>query len=236
MTASAPEPSGDDARPRQRRAEGGKPAPRPPRPADDGADAEDAAPEPAADRPQAAGPGAAPFPVEALLEKHMPALRAWIRHRSDRLVASKESSSDLAQSVCREVIEHLHRFEHRSEEGFKQWLYRTAERKIIDRYRYYTATKREASRELADGGADASDPALLLFPTPSQDAIAREELAAAELAFSRLPNHYREVILLSRVHGLSHAQIAARLGRSEGAVRNLLYRGLAAISDELGAG
>jgi RNA polymerase sigma factor (sigma-70 family) len=171
--------------------------------------------------------------MEEMLEKHLPALRAWIRHRSDRLVASKESSSDLAQSVCREVIEHIGRFEHKSEEGFKQWLYRTAERKIIDRYRYYTAGKREASREQADNGDGPVDPVHLLFPTPSQDAIAREELAAAERAFSRLPEHYREVILLSRVKGLSHAEIAQRLGRSEGAVRNLLYRGLAAISDEL---
>ena len=55
----------------------------------------------------------------------------------------------LVQSVCRKVIEHIDRFEHRSEAGFKQWLYRTAERKIIDRYRYYTADKREAAREAA---------------------------------------------------------------------------------------
>ena len=168
-------------------------------------------------------------PVEALLEEHLPALRAYIRHRADKLVSRKESLSDLVQSVCREVLEHMDRYEHPSSEGFRQWLFRTAERKIIDRYRYYTADKRDAGREIEDALA-AGPP---LFHTPSRDAMAREDLAAAEAAFQRLPEAMRSVIVLSRMQGLSHAEIAHKLQRSEGAVRNLLYRGLAAISDAL---
>jgi RNA polymerase sigma-70 factor, ECF subfamily len=172
----------------------------------------------------------APVDLDALLAEHLPALRAYVRHRADRLVSRKESVSDLVQSVCREVIEHLDRFEHQSPEGFRQWLFRTAERKIIDRYRYYTAEKRDAGREI-DEGTPTAPPALFL--TPSRDAIGREDLAAAEAAFARLPAPSQEVIMLSRVQGLSHAEIAQRMQRSEGAVRNLLYRGLAAISDAL---
>ena len=189
------------------------------------------------DGPQPAGSGALEdFPLEEALERHLPGLQLFVRARVDRLVESKESSADVVQSVCREVIEHIDRFEHRSDLGFKQWLYRTAERKIIDRFRYYTAEKRAAGRELA--AADLPDGGALhdtrgLFYTPSHDAIVREELAAAQAAFETLPTHYQQVIVLSRVQGLSHADIAQRLGKSEGAVRNLLYRGLAAISDAL---
>ncbi len=165
-----------------------------------------------------------------MLQEHLPALRAYVRHRADRLVSRKESVSDLVQSVCREVIEHVDRFEHQSDEGFRQWLFRTAERKIIDRYRYYTADKRDAGREI-DEGTPTPPPAL--FQTPSRDAIAREDLATAEAAFAGLPDATQQVIMLSRVQGLSHAEIAQRLQRSEGAVRNLLYRGLAVISDAL---
>jgi len=186
------------------------------------------------------------FPIEALIEKHLPGLRAYVASRVDRLVHSKESNADIVQSVCREVLEHIDRFAHRSEAGFKQWLYRTAERKIIDRYRYYTAEKRDASREVPpppegasdDGGllAQALHEAAGLRPTPSHEAIAREELLRTSRAFEGLPAVYREVILLSRVHGMPHAEIARRLGKSEGAVRNLLYRGLGALTDRLANG
>jgi RNA polymerase sigma-70 factor (ECF subfamily) len=187
------------------------------------------------------------FPVEQLIAQHLPGLRAYVAGRVDRLVHAKESNADIVQSVCREVLEHIDRFEHRSEAGFKQWLYRTAERKIIDRYRYYTADKRDAAREVPPLPAgDASEDADLLAlalrdahggrPTPSHEAIAREELLRTSRAFEGLPAVYREVILLSRVHGLPHAEIAKRLGKSEGAVRNLLYRGLGALTDRLAAG
>lgn len=176
--------------------------------------------------------------LDGMLSQHLPALQNYVRGRMDRLVAAKESSADLVQSVCREVIEHIDRFEHRSEAGFRQWLYRTAERKIIDRFRYYTAEKRDAAREtraddMLDGGAIHDTRGL--FYTPSHDAIVREELGSAAAAFDALPEHYQQVIIMSRVQGLSHAQIAESIGRSEGAVRNLLYRGLAAISDALDA-
>jgi len=177
--------------------------------------------------PGAAARGQEP-PVDTWLERHLPELRSWIRFRSGRLVARKESASDVAQSVCREVIEHLDRFEHGDEEGFRRWLYRTAERKLISRYRYWSAEKRDVDREV-DGVAE-----LLTgrrAATPSRDAIAREELAVAEAAFCDLPEHYQQAIMLSR--GLSHAEIAARMGRSEGAVRNLVYRGLALVAEAL---
>ncbi|HZL99193.1 MAG TPA: RNA polymerase sigma factor, partial [Planctomycetota bacterium] len=171
-------------------------------------------------------PASGSVPVHELLERHLPELRAYLRRRARGLLAARESASDLAQSVCREVITHVDRFEHGAEESFRAWLYRTAERKLVSRYRYYTATKRDgAASEACLGPAPA---------TPSRHAAAREELAAAEAALARLDAPYREAILLSRVEGLSHAEIARRMGRSEGAVRNLVYRGLAQVAAELG--
>jgi RNA polymerase sigma factor (sigma-70 family) len=165
------------------------------------------------------------LPLEELLERHLPDLRAYLRRRARGLLAARESASDLAQSVCREVIAHIDRFEHGAEDGFRSWLYRTAERKLVSRYRYYTAAKRTD---------DAPEELLGQLPaTPSQAAVAREELLAAETALARLEGPYREAILLSRVEGLSHAEIAERMGRSPGAVRNLVYRGLARIAAEL---
>lgn len=169
-------------------------------------------------------------PLDRMLDENLPALREYIRRRSGQLVASRESASDLAQSVCREVIEHLDRFAHGDEEGFRRWLFRTAERKIINRYRYYTANKRDVGREVVDelGIGDAR-----LFVTPSRDAMAREELTRAQAAFDTLPERHQRAIVLNKIEGLSHAEIAAAMGTSEGAARNLVYRGLAAISRAL---
>ena len=191
-------------------------------------------------RPDDERPGAGIPDMAELFARHLPDLAAYVRRRSDPLVAAKEAVDDLVQSVCREVVEHEDRFRHDSEEGFRRWLFRTAERKIIDRYRYYTAGRRDSSREQRPHPDGPHDPAALgrlagLSVTPSMDAVAREELGRIERAFGALPETYRLVIVLSRFERLSHAEIADRLGRSEGAVRNLLYRGLAALAAALDA-
>jgi RNA polymerase sigma-70 factor (ECF subfamily) len=175
--------------------------------------------------------------LDRLLEHHLPGLRAYVRLRSDRLLRAKESESDLVQSVCREVLEHMERYQYQSEAGFRQWLYRTAERKIIDRFRYYNAEKRSAAREVNGEDLRMEDSRLLeaygILVTPSRDAMAREELRRVEAAFERLPADYREIIVLARIVGLPHAEIARQLGRTPSSVRNALYRGLALLSDHL---
>src|SRR5262245_27647246 len=157
--------------------------------------------------------------VHTLLERYLPGLRAFIRLRTGALIRDKESTSDLAQSVCREILAHMDRFQYRGEAGFKNWLYKTALRKISNRYKYYGAEKRDAAREVAGrspGRGSAESTAQLLdcyqtFWTPSQDVAQKEELARIEAAFDQLPDNYREVITLSRVVGLSRAEIAAEL-------------------------
>ena len=56
--------------------------------------------------------------LDSLLARHLPGLRAFIRLRSPKAVRDKESSSDLAQSVCREALERMDAFEYRGEAAF----------------------------------------------------------------------------------------------------------------------
>ena len=51
-----------------------------------------------------------------------------------------------------------------------------------------------------------------------------------EAAFDDLPEHYREVVTLSRIAQLSRAEIARQMGRTEASVRNLLSRALIALA------
>ena len=178
--------------------------------------------------------------VDALLARYLPELRAFVRLRAGPLIRAHESSSDLVQSTCREVLEHLDRFRFPSESAFRHWLFTTALRKLSNRRDYWTAAKRAAPGEGAEKplvGAPQADEALLQsyasFATPSRNAIAREELERIEAAFEQLSEEHREVITLARVVGLSRAEIAEQMGRSEVAVRALLHRALARLSDLL---
>lgn len=176
--------------------------------------------------------------VDALLGRYLPELRAFVRLRAGAMVRARESSSDLVQSVCREVLQHIDRFQFPSEPAFKQWLYTTALRKILNRQEYYLAQKRDALRESPADSDRSSDERMMQayrsFSTPSRQAMLREEMERIEKAFESLPEEYREVITLAHIVGLSRSEIAAQMGKSEGNVRVLLHRALAKVSSLLG--
>lgn len=181
------------------------------------------------ERALAAGDRAA---LDELLGAELPALQAYLRLRADPRLRARESVSDLAQSVCREAIEHADRFRFPDEHGFRRWLFTTARRKLLDRQAFHFAQRRDAGRELDEEPPAGVAAVYASLVTPSRDAVAREELERVERAFAALPEEYREVITLQRIAGLSHAEIGEQLGKSEGAVRMLLHRALARLVAE----
>ena len=70
--------------------------------------------------------------------------------------------------------------------------------------------------------------------TPSRDLQSREEVQRIERAFAELPADYQEAISLQRLCGMAYGEIASRMQRSEGAVRNLVHRGLSRLALRLG--
>jgi RNA polymerase sigma-70 factor (ECF subfamily) len=178
---------------------------------------------------------------EVLLADHLGLLRAYVRRRLGPKMRVKETSLDLAQSVCREALKDLSRFEDRGEGSFRRWLLTRAENKIKDRGRFWRRERRAVDREvsLAREGQDTGSGStslgdqLATYETPQQRAAAREELTRLEAAFGALPEDYREVVVLSKLEGLPHDQVAERLGRSNAATRTLLCRALARLSTAL---
>lgn len=166
---------------------------------------------------------------EDLLQRYLPELRAFLRLRMGPRLRARETPDDLAQSVCREVLDRLTEFDYRGEPSFKHWLFTAALHKVQDKGRFYAAEKRDAGREWGP----VSNPQLLSgyasLLSPSRVAIGREDVARVERAFDELPDDYREVITLHRLVGLGHEEIAARMGRSVEASRVLLHRALARL-------
>lgn len=170
--------------------------------------------------------------VLALLEEHLPGLRAFLRRRMGPALAARESAVDLVQSVCREVLERLsdERLEYRGAAEFKQWLYNAAMFKLRNRFKYWDAQRRDADEQPFTLDRSTSAALLRSLWTPSEAASLNEELARFEAALAQLTEPQQRVIVLAKLEGRAHGEIAAQLGITEGHSRVLLARGLARLA------
>ena len=177
-----------------------------------------------------------PAAIEALLLRHLPGLHGWLRLRMGSQLLARETPEDLVQSVAREVLADLGGFEWRGEAAFRHWLYLKAQHKLVDKARFVGAEQRSPAREreLASAHTDGLPSGFANPFTPSQDLQSREEVARIERAFAELPADYQEAISLQRLCGMGYGEIASRMQRSEGAVRNLVHRGLSRLALRLG--
>jgi RNA polymerase sigma-70 factor (ECF subfamily) len=168
--------------------------------------------------------------IEQLLVRHLPGLEAFVRLRMGPVLRGLLTAPDLVQSVCREALEDLGEFEFRGEAPFRHWLYVRAENKLREKHRFHQADKRKRDQEVPLPDASTFLPAYRELCSPSQELEVRETMRRIEAAFDQLPDDYREAITLHKLCGLSHAEIAERMQRSEGAVRNLVYRGISRLA------
>jgi RNA polymerase sigma-70 factor (ECF subfamily) len=70
--------------------------------------------------------------------------------------------------------------------------------------------------------------------SPSQQAARREQAVLLADALERLPEDYREVIILHHMEELSLPEVARRMGRTEHSVEKLWARALARLRRSLG--
>jgi len=176
--------------------------------------------------------------LESLVVEHLPALEAYVRAKVGPAVRARESFADVVQSVCVEVLRDGPDFHYQGGPEFRAWLFQHALHKIINKQRFHTRKRRDLGKEAlqlaesANGGQRLSQ-IYATLATPSREAIGAEFNDRFEAAFDELPDDHREAIALNRFAGLGYRDIAERMGRSEGAVRNLVYRGLARLSEAL---
>jgi RNA polymerase sigma factor (sigma-70 family) len=112
------------------------------------------------------------------------------------------------------------------EREIEPWLATIARRVAIDIYR------REAGRG-ADPleSAPASDPALVSRP---ESAEAMSDVWEVRRAVAGLPSDEREIVRLQHFDGLTHAQIAERLGLAAGTVKSRSFRAHRRLAEQLG--
>src|SRR5262249_55084066 len=124
---------------------------------------------------------------------------------------------------------------------FAAWLRQILAASLARLVRHYLGTQRRdprLERELAaelDESSRVLDQGLVAQnSSPSEQAARREQAAILADALARLPEHYREVMVLHHLEGLSLAEVARRLGRTADSVDKLWARALMQLHRILG--
>jgi RNA polymerase sigma-70 factor, ECF subfamily len=134
-----------------------------------------------------------------------------------------------AEDVLQETFLHVYtgRREYRPIAAFRSWLFTIARHQVIDQ-----VGKRGAAWPLESDDAleRVSDPGA----SPLREVEARELGDRLGRALAHLPLARQEVVLLSRVAGLGHEEVAQVTGQSPAAVRVALHRALRELQAWLG--
>lgn len=144
------------------------------------------------------------------------------RHSSLRL-SDRERALELTQECFLKTWEYIERGER--VEDFRPFLYRTLRNLIIDEYRRKKPHSLEAILEVSEETNVET-----LMPQDESNtleaAVERFEGKRALAALERLPDLYREVLVLRYVESLSPKEISEIVGESENAVSVRIHRGL----------
>jgi len=150
---------------------------------------------------------------------------------------SKLESMDLAQDVLIHALRGLGDFTYKNEGDFIRWLSKIAQNALRDNLDKLHADKRNVRKELPlDGYRSTTNsrfvgsPGPIDITTPSMIMSRREDLAKLEKAIDIVKPEYREVIVLTKIEGLSYREIGDRLSKSDDAVRMLLSRAMASLT------
>ncbi len=149
--------------------------------------------------------------VAVLYERYKkPVLNFFIRFGADR-----ESGRDLTQQVFFRLIQYRHSYKTGS--GFRPWIYRIARNIFHDFLKQHGSGYKsiETLSEVAQEEENDEEPFILI-----------------RKALERIPDDYREVLMLSRYEELKYEEIATVLNISVSLVKVRVFRGLKALKEE----
>lgn len=147
-------------------------------------------------------------------DSHAPALYSYLVRR----VGDAAVAEDMTGQLFLKLLEAVHN-EQQWNFSVVAWLYRIAHNLVVDHYR---RQGRRHHVELAEW-VESEEKA--------PDVLVERQLLLARVreAMNELTDEQAQVILLRYGDGLSNREIAARMGKSEGAVKALQHRALLAL-------
>ena len=118
--------------------------------------------------------------------------------------------------------------------GFRSWVFTIARHKLVDAIR--SGSRRPVLLVAATAELDSMAGSAAGGPDPAELAEAGQSTQRALALVRTLPPDQAEALMLRVVADMAYPEIAAQMGRSEGAVRVLVHRGLRRLARTLAVG
>lgn len=176
-----------------------------------------------------------------LLELYRNYLRLQARIEIGRHLQGKLDASDVVQETFLDAHRHFPQFQGRTEQQLVHWLRQILAGKVSNLVRHYAGTQGRDIRREQSYHVHLNQSSLRLeqalpgsVSSPSQQAVKREQAVLLADALERLPEDYREVILLRHWESLPFQEIARRLRRTKDSVEKLWLRALTRLRQSMG--
>ncbi len=141
------------------------------------------------------------------------------------IVRNETETEDVMQQAYVNAYLHLHQFAGHA--AFSTWLTRIAVNEALARVRPASIHLVEHADETTMDQIESST------PDPERQAVASELKSLVESEIAALPEHYRSVLMLREVEGLSTAETAECLSVAEDVVKTRLHRARTILRDNL---
>jgi RNA polymerase sigma-70 factor, ECF subfamily len=143
-----------------------------------------------------------------------------------RILHDEADASEVVLDVYRQVWDGAARFDEQRGSA-AAWIVTLARSRAMDRRRYRTAGRRSAAKveELDDVRSTA--------PSPESLAIASQSSRAVMRALAAVPSEQRQALELAFFAGLSHSEIADRLGEPLGTVKTRIRLAVGRLREPL---
>jgi RNA polymerase sigma-70 factor (ECF subfamily) len=147
-----------------------------------------------------------------------------------RITGSTAEAEEVVVDTFWQVWQQADRYD-RARGQLGAWIFTIARSRALDRLRARRRSPLTESDEQAEAAAAQRASAA---DNPERDLWRAEQSAIVRAALAELTAAQREVIELAYYHGLSHAEIAARLGEPLGTVKTRIRLGLAKMREKMG--
>ena len=132
-----------------------------------------------------------------------------------RRLGNRQDAEDLTASVFTQALESLE--DYREQGSFAAWLFTIAHHRVADHYRQQREriSLEKVAPALSDSGRG-----------PEAQALRRDRLERVARALDELAPDRQEALALRFFGGLSNKEVAQVMGKSEAAVKMLIYRAI----------
>ena len=133
-------------------------------------------------------------------------------------------AEDIAQESFLKAYSHLHKLRHPYR--FAGWLSKITAQQCVNHIR-------KSARKIKTSSYSNSDVAGEIAIYSSNPGLTNEQVHFVRQTVSKLPEKFRNVIIMRFVAGLSAAQIAEKLGKRHGTIRMWLHRAYQILRKDL---